>query len=128
MPELIFFRRGEEVLRVALERQRSVLGRAEDCDIVIPDPHVSRQHVALLLDGPRCVLEDLSGQGTVVAGQRLQRGELPDGADLQVSPWRAVFRERGPAGAVEPTRTKRRTEVQAREALEEDTLPPPRCG
>jgi hypothetical protein len=29
------------------------------------------------------VLEDLSGQGTVVAGQRLQRGELPDGADLQ---------------------------------------------
>jgi pSer/pThr/pTyr-binding forkhead associated (FHA) protein len=89
MPELIFFRRGEEVLRVALERQRSVLGRAEDCDIVIPDPHVSRQHVALLLDGTRCVLEDLSGQGTVVGSQRLQRGELPDGADLQLGPWRA---------------------------------------
>ena len=30
MPELVFFRQGEEVLRVALERQRLVLGRAED--------------------------------------------------------------------------------------------------
>ncbi|WP_224250227.1 FHA domain-containing protein, partial [Hyalangium gracile] len=56
MPELVFFRRGEEVLRVALERQRMVLGRAQDCDIVIPDPHVSRQHLALLLDGTRCLL------------------------------------------------------------------------
>ncbi len=77
MPELVFFRRGEEVLRVALERQRLVLGRAQECDIVIPDPHVSRQHLALLLDGTRCLLEDLSGQGTVVAGQPMQRGELP---------------------------------------------------
>ena len=37
MPELVFFRRGQEVLRVALERQRLVLGRAKDSDIVIPD-------------------------------------------------------------------------------------------
>ena len=42
MPELVFFRRGEEVLRVALERPRLVLGRAEDSDIVIPDPQVRR--------------------------------------------------------------------------------------
>jgi predicted component of type VI protein secretion system len=55
MPELVFFRRGEEVLRVGLERQRLVLGRGEDCDVVIPDPHVSRQQVALLLDGTRCI-------------------------------------------------------------------------
>jgi len=32
MPELVFDRRGEEVLRVGLERQRLVLGRGEDCD------------------------------------------------------------------------------------------------
>jgi hypothetical protein len=28
MPERVFFRRGEEVLRVVLERQRLVIGRA----------------------------------------------------------------------------------------------------
>jgi len=124
MPELIFFRRGEEVLRVALERQRLVLGRSEDCDIVIPDPHVSRQHVALLLDGARCWFEDLSGQGLVVMGQRLQRGELRDGADLKVGPWGAVFRERGSAAAAGPTRTSRHTELQPREASEQAPLPP----
>ena len=52
MPELVFFRRGEEVLRVALERQRVVVGRSEECDIVIPDPHVSRQHLALSMGLP----------------------------------------------------------------------------
>jgi hypothetical protein len=55
MPELVFFRRGEEVLRVGLERQRLMLGRGQDSDVVIPDPHVSRQHVALLHDGTRCL-------------------------------------------------------------------------
>jgi hypothetical protein len=29
-------------------------GRGEHSDVVIPDPHVSRQHVALLHDGTRC--------------------------------------------------------------------------
>ena len=35
MPELVFFRRGEEVLRVGLERQRVVIGRGEKCDVVL---------------------------------------------------------------------------------------------
>jgi pSer/pThr/pTyr-binding forkhead associated (FHA) protein len=118
MPELVFFRRGEEVLRVGLERQRMVLGRGEDCDVVIPDPHVSRQQVALLLDGPRCLLEDLSGQGTEVAGQPLRQGELPDGAALKLGQWSAVFRQRGTAGTAGPTRRELRTDVQSREAPE----------
>lgn len=120
MPELVFFRRGEEVLRVALERQRMVLGRSGDCDLVIPDPHASRRHAALVLDGTRCVLEDLSGQGTVVAGQPLKHGELADGADLQLGQWRAVFRERGPAEDAAPTRTSRSTHVQSPEAPREN--------
>jgi DNA-binding NtrC family response regulator len=123
MPELVFFRRGEEVLRVGLERRRMVLGRGDDSDIVIPDPHVSRQHVALHHDGNRCVLEDLSGQGILVAGKPMRHGELPDGADLQLGQWRALFRERGAARAVGPTRSAHRTDVQSREAPEEG-LPP----
>jgi two-component system response regulator HydG len=42
MPELVFFRRGLEVLRVGLERRRLVLGRGAGSDVVIPDPEVSR--------------------------------------------------------------------------------------
>ena len=41
MPELVFLRRGEELLRVALDRSRVVLGRGETSDVVIPDPEVA---------------------------------------------------------------------------------------
>ena len=122
MPELMFYRRGEEVLRVGLERQYVVLGRGEDCDVVIPDPHVSRQQVALVLDGTHCLVEDLSGQGTEVAGQLMRHGELPDGADLKLGQWRAVFRQRGTAGTSGPTRRSQHTDVQSREGPE-DRLP-----
>lgn len=79
MQELVFFRRGEEVLCVALERPRMGLGRAEDNDIVIPDPHVSRYQAALRQEGARWVLEDMSDQGTLVDGKRLQRCVLREG-------------------------------------------------
>ncbi len=123
MPELVFFRRGEEVLRVGVGRTRMVLGRGESSDVVIPDPNVSRQHVALLYDGTRCLLEDLSGQGTRVAGQPMKHGELPDGADLTLGPWRAVFRLSSAGPPEGPTGVGRRTDVQSREDSE-DTLPP----
>jgi DNA-binding NtrC family response regulator/pSer/pThr/pTyr-binding forkhead associated (FHA) protein len=95
MAELVFFRRGEEVLRFTLANARNVLGRGENCDVVIPDPEVSRQHVALTLDGEVCTLEDLSGKGTVVSGKKETRLTLPDGADLALGQLRAVFRARG---------------------------------
>jgi DNA-binding NtrC family response regulator len=123
MPELVFLRRGEEVFRVALDRTRMVLGRGESSDVVIPDPSVSRQHVALHFDGTRCLLEDLSGHGTLVAGQPMRRGELPDGADLSLGPWRAVFRLYGTGATEGPTGVGQRTDVQAREASEDESLP-----
>ncbi len=64
MPGWVFYRRGEEVLRVTREHRRRVLGQGEHCNVVIPDPQVSRQQVALHFDGTRCLFEDLSGHGT----------------------------------------------------------------
>ncbi len=92
MPELVFFRRGEEVLRLSMGEERVVLGRGDRCDVVIPDPEVSRQHVALHLEDDRCVLQDLSGKGTEVAGKRITDGEVRDGADIALGQWRAIFR------------------------------------
>jgi len=94
MPELVFFRRGEEVLRFALDRPRVVLGRGEKSDVVIPDPSVSRQHAALCFDGQRVTLEDLSGKGTVVSGIATRQAVLSDGSDLALGQWRAVYRDR----------------------------------
>jgi DNA-binding NtrC family response regulator len=130
MPELVFLRRGEEVLRFALERPRTVLGRGEKCDVVIPDPAVSRSQVLLTWDGQQVTLEDLSGKGTVVGGTATQKAVLPDGADIALGQWRAIYRERaaaagadgGPDQATEVGGTK--TEAQPREAAATARVPP----
>ena len=48
-------------LRVA-ERPVQV-GRDPRCEVVIPDPTVSRQHARLALDGEELVVEDLGSSG-----------------------------------------------------------------
>ncbi|RKH16652.1 FHA domain-containing protein [Corallococcus sp. CA047B] len=117
MPELVFFRRGEEVLRVAVDRARLVLGRGDSSDVAIPDPEVSRQQVALLWDGQQCRVEDLSGKGTKVAGKLVEKGELPDGADVELGQWRAVFRKHGASEDADlATDVGNATAVQGRDA------------
>ena len=117
MPELIFFRRGEEVLRFVLDRPRTILGRGEKSDVVIPDPSVSRQQVVIRLEGEVPVLEDLSGRGTIVSGAISQRAVLSDGTDIALGQWRAVYRERAGIGLDIPTQvSEARAEPPARES------------
>ncbi len=94
MPELVFLRRGEEVLRFTLDRPRTVLGRGERSDVVIPDSEVSRQQAVLTFDGTQVALEDLSGKGTLVSGAPVMRNTvLADGADIALGQWRAIYRQ-----------------------------------
>ncbi len=116
MPELVFFRRGDEVLRFSLGDVRVVLGRGEKSDVVIPDPEVSRQQAALFFEGGRWVLEDLSGKGTVVGGDRQSRLVLADGIDIALGQWRAIFRERSASDGEATTTIGSRTEVQPKDA------------
>src|SRR5678816_4754979 len=92
MPELVFLRRGEEVLRFTLDRPRTVLGRGDRCDVVIPDPELSRQQAAVVLSGDVASVEDLSGKGTVVGGTRAPRASLTDGAEIALGQWLSLFR------------------------------------
>ncbi len=111
MAELVFFRRGEEVLRFTIDQSKTILGRGERSDVVIPDPEVSRQQASLLLVDDVCHLEDLSGKGTMVAGQRLSRGVVTDGQDIALGQWRAIFRLRGSGGNDLATEIGQRTEL-----------------
>ena len=113
MPELVFFRRGEEVLRFGLDRSRTVLGRGDKSDVMIPDPTVSRRQAALLYDGQSTTLEDLSGKGTLVSGAAIERILLIDGSDIALGQWRAIYRERSGGAAEETTEvTGNHTAVQ----------------
>jgi hypothetical protein len=59
---------------VLMNRDRLVLGRSADSDVVLRDPQVSRHHAELRMDHGRWVLRDLgSTAGTTRGGHRLER-------------------------------------------------------
>ena len=59
--------------RFPLERETTLIGRGEDCDVRIDDPLASRRHAAVRREPWRYVLEDLgSRNGTLVNGEPVQ--------------------------------------------------------
>jgi len=80
----------EEIELVTGEK---LIGRAPECDIVIDDPLVSRQHARLTCDGVEVFLEDLgSRNGSRINGAQL-RGQtlLENGDRVQIGAREFVF-------------------------------------
>lgn len=75
--------------RWPLARQRFIIGRQIDCDIVLPDRLVSRHHAQITWDPQHMiyVVEDLrSKNGTFVNGQELSTPhQLQDGDEIQIA-------------------------------------------
>jgi len=101
MPELAFFRRGEELLRVALA-DRTTVGRAPECDVSLPDPALSRLQARVERRAEGFFLVDLSGRGTRLGQEAVTEASLADGAEISLGSWRALFRA-GDAGDAETT-------------------------
>ncbi len=110
MAELAFFRRGEELLRVPLS-DRTTFGRGPECDVVLPDPAVSRVQAVVERRGEAFHLLDRSGRGTRVGGAEVAEAALADGAEIAFGAWRALFRA-APPGEAEATRAGGQTEVR----------------
>ncbi|HET9316375.1 MAG TPA: FHA domain-containing protein, partial [Vicinamibacteria bacterium] len=69
----------------SLARREYTIGRAAECDIVVPDPSVSRCHARLVPDGAGFRVEDLgSRHGTLVGDQPASAAALPGGAVLRL--------------------------------------------
>ncbi len=69
----------------AFKTPEIVLGRDEDCDLMMSDIAVSRRHAKLALEGDHFVLHDLgSGNGTYLNGARIEREELSPGDEITV--------------------------------------------
>jgi pSer/pThr/pTyr-binding forkhead associated (FHA) protein/DNA-binding CsgD family transcriptional regulator len=68
-----------------LRRRAYRLGRAVDCDVVLPDPSISRYHARLVPEGAGFRVEDLeSRHGTIVDGERVATAEVPSGTLLHL--------------------------------------------
>jgi hypothetical protein len=61
--------------RFPLERETTLIGRGEDCDVRVDDPLASRRHAQVRREPWRYVLEDLgSRNGTLVNGEPVSGG------------------------------------------------------
>jgi len=89
--ELVFVRRGVEVMRVKLASRDTVLGHGSNCDVILPDPGVAARQAILRFHPPHYLLEDLSGQGTKVQGILTQETTLKEGDILTFGKLQAVF-------------------------------------
>ncbi len=68
--------------RLVVGATGATLGRSRQCDIVVDDPNVSRQHAEVRSDGPGWILVDLgSTNGSLLNGRRIDRPEALEPGD-----------------------------------------------
>jgi uncharacterized protein YegL len=80
--------------RVQLGRG-GLLGRGPNCQLVIPDPSVSREHARLIFTQGRWFIQDLgSRSGTFINNQRVQNAPLKDGVSIRLGRSTFTFHER----------------------------------
>jgi len=73
--------------RWSLNKSEFVVGRGEDCEVVLPDRQVSRRHFRIVRDENGYSVEDLgSKNGTYVNGAAVRGSvQLQDGDEIQVA-------------------------------------------
>jgi pSer/pThr/pTyr-binding forkhead associated (FHA) protein len=85
---MLILREGQGIgTRWGIDRDNLIIGREEDCDIVLPSRQVSRNHARIRRSGGRHILEDLGSKNrTFVNGQELTEPyTLQDGDEIQIA-------------------------------------------
>ncbi|MDQ6603698.1 MAG: FHA domain-containing protein [Chloroflexota bacterium] len=73
-------------------KELATIGRASENDLVLDHPQVSRRHAQVRWNGSQYVISDLnSTNGVYVNGERLREAALPEGARVQIGPFRFLF-------------------------------------
>ena len=76
---------------IPIEKARLTIGRS-DCDVVLDDTELSRQHALIAINGTNAQLEDLgSSNGTYVGESRIQRAVLDDRSEFRVGSHELLF-------------------------------------
>jgi hypothetical protein len=77
---------------VCVTQQRFLIGRGKDCDLVINNTKVSREHAAVVREGGEFFIEDLdSSNGTWFNEQRVERRKIEDGDEFLICSEKVKF-------------------------------------
>jgi serine/threonine protein kinase len=76
----------EQGKKVRLYRKATILGRAQECDMVLKGSDVSKRHCRISIGEETVQVEDLgSVNGTYVNGRAIERTHLKDGDELDIA-------------------------------------------
>ncbi len=76
---------GGQTREYPLTGQGVVIGRAQECDVVVEDPSVSRRHARLVVHEGRYGLEDLESlNATLLGGRPVTQASLPEVAVIAI--------------------------------------------
>jgi hypothetical protein len=93
---LVLISGGQPVRVYPLGAAELTIGRADQSDIALSDPGVSRNHARVLREGDDFIVEDLrSTNGTEVNGQSVRRRRLADGDGIKLASSTLQFRREG---------------------------------
>ncbi|MCE9666805.1 FHA domain-containing protein [Myxococcus stipitatus] len=91
-PELTVHVKLDEGEPVLVNRERFVIGRGPNCDLMVKSARVSREHAAVLREGEDLFIEDLrSSNGTWFADNRITRQKVSDGDEFLLGGIRITF-------------------------------------
>jgi len=76
---------------IPIDKARVTIGRS-DCDVVLDDTELSRQHALIAINGASARLEDLgSTNGTYVGETRIQQASLEDRSEFRIGAHELLF-------------------------------------
>lgn len=86
--QIIIEDNGEIIARNDLLDKTLMIGRADDCDITLSTPVVSRKHAKIYLENRAVFIEDLkSNNGTFVNGGKIEKMEVAPGDMIRIGPF-----------------------------------------
>jgi len=78
-------------LTTGLGERRVLLGRGDDCDVLLAGARTSRHHAEIVREGPLQIVRDLGSlNGVAVNGRRVSRAPLSAGDVVRVGDWIGV--------------------------------------
>ncbi len=96
MPKFIVRTGAKPGVEIKAEANRTLFGRAEECDVLIADANVSRHHAqAVMLDGIMALVDLNSSNGTFVNGLPISRIFLMSGDVITLGETELVYVEDG---------------------------------
>ena len=97
MPSLVVISQIDGYRVFDINKDRIVIGRGEDADLMLPNISVSRHHAEVSIQGNQAFIQDLdSSNGTVLNGKRVADAELSSGDEIVLGKFHLAYMGDGP--------------------------------